>query len=87
MHDPMDFMERLARRARNDVPPTVDAWPGVVARLHRRESAPLAWVALGAAMAAAAMTFFVLFVPPPGVEALDLLFQNADFIHTEGGLS
>ena len=48
---------------------------------------PLAWVALGAAMAAAAMTFFVLFVPPPGVEALDLLFQNADFIHTEGGLS
>ncbi|MCX5757212.1 MAG: hypothetical protein NTU83_01640, partial [Candidatus Hydrogenedentes bacterium] len=60
MHDPMDFVERLACRARNDAPPTVDAWPGVAARLRRREAAaPLAWVALGAAMAAAATTFFV----------------------------
>jgi hypothetical protein len=87
MHDAMDFMERLARRARNGVPPAIDVWPGVAARLHVRESAPLAWVTLGAAMAAAAMALFVLLAPPPGTEVLDLLFQSADFIHTEGGLS
>lgn len=87
MRDPMEHIEQLACRAREDGPPKIDAWPGIALRLRRREPAPLAWVAFGAAVAAAVMAFFVLFTPSPGDEILDTLFQNADFIHTEGDFS
>lgn len=80
MRDSLDYVERLAARARGDVPPPVMVVEDVLRHLRHRESVPLAWVAMGACAAAAAMMLFTTIGAYSAGDPLDALFEMARFI-------
>lgn len=82
--DPMELLERLAARARLHAPETPSVADDVIRLLRRREHSPLVWLSAGA-MLAAALALLLIGLPQTDLDALDLIFEAAHFVHEDGG--
>jgi hypothetical protein len=84
MNNSMDLLDRLAARARLREPETFSVADDVLRVLRRPEPSPWAWMTVCAVTAAALMAVFAG-VGGTGGDALDTMFQAANFIQTDGG--
>jgi len=85
MNDPLDLVERLAARARQNAPQPLSVADDVVRRLRKPERTPLVWMT-ACAVAVTLLVIFTLGFPGGNADFLDTVFQAANFIQTEGGL-
>ena len=84
MNDSMDLLDRLAARAKLREPETFSVADDVLRALRRPEPNLWAWMTAFAVTAAALMAIFAG-VGGTNADALDTMFQAADFIQTDGG--
>ena len=82
MKNELDILERLAVRARADVPELISVADAVVWRLHRPERTPLLWMTVSAVVATV-LILFSIGIPDYETDSLDEFFQTANFIQTD----